>query len=451
MVRLRQTQAWSCVFAFTVAFLFSVVDQAWAANLVSGDNTLTRTTIVPLNRVQVAAAAASATGPNAKKDQQVAAKSRAKAKGTGTRKANRNSSRTNSGRSGAGPGPRSNPPGPLSLSADAAVLMDVDTGDVLFDKQAYKRRPPASTTKIMTSILGLELGRPDEIVSVSPKAAAVGESTLHLDPGEKLTLYELITGALVKSGNDACVAIAEQIAGSEEAFVRLMNEKALTLGAQNTHFENTNGLPNKDHYSCAYDLGLMARYGLQQIPAFASITRQKETEIHFLQPDVLMNVRNTNQLLWSYPFADGVKTGTTNAAGKCLVASATKDGRRLVAVVLNAPNRFQDAQRLLDWGFAQTETVTLAQAGEVLGEYPLAGQERLRAFAAEPLRVSVSTKDKPNLKLKLVWDRPPVLPVEAGEVLGRCELWLGEKKLKSVPLLSERALRKQGFLNRWTS
>ena len=240
--------------------------------------------------------------------------------------------------------------GPFRVSADAAVLMDVATGNVLFNKQANKRRPPASTTKIMTAILGMELGRPDEVVTVSQKAADVGEATLHLDPGEKITLYELITGALVRSGNDACVAIAEQISGSEEQFVKLMNRKALALGAENTHFENTNGLPRKEHYSTAYDLALMARHGLE-IPQFASITRQKETKIHFLKPDVFMDLRNTNKLLWNYPYADGVKTGTTTAAGKCLVASATKEGRQLLVVVLNAPDRFGDAKKLLEWGF----------------------------------------------------------------------------------------------------
>lgn len=247
--------------------------------------------------------------------------------------------------------PGNRPPG---VSAASAVLMDAATGEILYGKQTDARRPPASTTKIMTAILGLELGRPDEIVTVSRKAAAVGEATLHLDPGEKIILYELITGALVRSGNDACVAIAEQISGSEEQFVQLMNKKALLLGAQNTNFVNTNGLPNKDHYSTAGDLALMARYGLQ-IPQFSSITRQKETDIHFLEPDVFMDLRNTNKLLWNYPYADGVKTGTTTAAGKCLVASASKEGRQLLVVVLNAPDRFGDAKKLLEWGFERSE------------------------------------------------------------------------------------------------
>lgn len=326
------------------------------------------------------------------------------------------------------------------ISADAAVLMDAVTGDVLLDKQAHKRRPPASTTKIMTAILGLELGRPDEVVTVSSKAAAVGESTIHLDPGEKATLYELITGALIKSGNDACVAIGEQIAGSEEQFVRMMNQKALFLGAKDTHFENTNGLPNKNHYSTAYDLALIARYGLG-LPAFSSITRQKETEIHFLEPDFLMDLRNTNKLLWSYPYADGVKTGTTNAAGKCLVASATKDGRQLIAVVLHASDRFGDAQRMLEWGFNQTEIVPVVKAGEAAAEFPLDKAEPLKALAAYSLDVSVAKSDHAKIEKKIQWSRSSTLPIQAGEELGTFEVWLNGQKINSVPLLAEREVK----------
>lgn len=323
----------------------------------------------------------------------------------------------------------------ISLSASSAILMDVSTGDVLYEKQAYKRRAPASTTKIMTAILALELGLPDEVVTISPKAAAVGESTINLDPGEKITLYELITGALIRSGNDACVAIAEQIAGSEEQFVKMMNVKALVLGAQETHFENTNGLPAKEHYSTAYDLALIASHGLN-IPQFTSITRQKETEIHFLEPNVLVDLRNTNKLLWNYPYADGVKTGTTNAAGKCLVASATKEGRQLLVVVLNAPDRFGDSKKLLEWGFNCTETVQITEVGQTVAEFTSA-KKQVRAFVKDPVQVSVPKTDRVKLETRAVWEKDPKLPIKAEERLGRLEVWLGDKKLKSVPLLSE--------------
>ncbi|HZK83372.1 MAG TPA: D-alanyl-D-alanine carboxypeptidase family protein [Desulfosporosinus sp.] len=326
-----------------------------------------------------------------------------------------------------------------SVSAASAVLMDVKTGDILYGKQAETRRPPASTTKIMTGILGLELGRPDEVVTVSEKAAAVGEATLHLDPGEKIILYELITGALVRSGNDACVAIAEHIAGSEKQFVNLMNKKALALGAQNTNFVNTNGLPLKEHYTTAKDLALMARHGLL-LPQFAGITRQKTTSIHFLEPDVFMDLKNTNKLLSNYPYANGVKTGTTTAAGKCLVASATKEGRQLLAVVLNAPDRFGDAQKLLEWGFEKTETVTLVEVGQAVGEFP-SEKKSIKAFIENPIEVSIAKAERGKLQTRVLWEKSAKMPVRAGERLGHLEVWLGDKKLNSVPLFSENEVK----------
>jgi len=326
--------------------------------------------------------------------------------------------------------------GSPSVSAASAVLMEVTTGDVLFGKQVDTRRAPASTTKIMTAILGLELGRPDEVVTVSQKAADVGEATLHLDPGEKILLYELITGALVKSGNDACVAIAEHISGSEAQFVKLMNKKALALGAQNTNFVNTNGLPLKAHYTTAKDLALMARHGLQ-LPQFAGITRQKTTAIHFLEPDVFMDLKNTNKLLSNYPYANGVKTGTTTAAGKCLVASATKDGRQLLVVVLNAPDRFGDAQKLLEWGFEKTETVRLVEAGQAVAEFP-SKKGSVPVFIDNPIDVSIAKVERAKLQTRIVWEKTANVSVRAGERLGHLEVWLGERKLNSVPLLSQK-------------
>src|SRR5665648_233457 len=326
-----------------------------------------------------------------------------------------------------------------SVTAASAVVMDVATGDILYGKKADTPLPPASTTKIMTAILGLELGRPDEVVTVSEKAAAVGEASLHLDPGEKILLYELITGALVKSGNDACVAIAEHIAGSEKQFVKLMNTKALALGAQNTHFVNTNGLPLKAHVTTAQDLALMARHGLL-LPQFAGITRQKTASIHFLEPDVFMDLKNTNKLLTNYPWANGVKTGTTTAAGKCLVASATKEGRQLLAVVLNAPDRFGDAQKLLEWGFERTETITLVEVGQAVGEFP-SEKKSVKAFIENPIEVSIAKAERGKLQTRVLWEKSAKMPVRAGERLGHLEVWLGDKKLNSVPLFSENEVK----------
>jgi len=240
-----------------------------------------------------------------------------------------------------------------SVTAHAAVLIDAKTGDILYDKYANKQLPPASTTKIMTAILGLELSSENEVATVSERADEMGESSIYLSKGEKIKVGELIEGALLRSGNDACVAIAENTAGSVEEFVSLMNKKAYAIGSKNTHFTNTNGLPDENHYSSAYDLAVMARYGLEN-KRFSEIVEMKYATLSYEYPLKSRAITNTNKLLWNYSYADGVKTGTTNAAGKCLVASAQKDNRRLICVVLNAPDRYGDSKKLLEWGFNNT-------------------------------------------------------------------------------------------------
>lgn len=251
----------------------------------------------------------------------------------------------------------------LPLTAQAYVLMDAKTGTVLLAKNAEQKRPPASTTKIMTAILALEQGELNKEVCISHRAAAVGEASIYLEPGEKITVLNLVRGALIKSGNDATVALAEYLSGSEELFVVLMNRKAKLLGAFNSNFKNPNGLPAPEHYSTAYDLALMARYGLQS-RVFQSIVSTKQITIPWYGKKWGRYLQNTNKLLWKYPGANGVKTGTTKEAGSCLVASAKRGGRQLIAVVLKSRDRFGDAATLLDYGFSSTTFENIAKGTE---------------------------------------------------------------------------------------
>ncbi|MGI6449804.1 MAG: D-alanyl-D-alanine carboxypeptidase family protein [Desulfitobacteriia bacterium] len=334
------------------------------------------------------------------------------------------------------------------VTAHSAILLDAQTGDILYERDAHKKRPPASTTKILTAILAIELADLDEIATVSEKADRVGESTIYLSKGNKLKLRELIEGALIRSGNDACVAIAEQIAGSHDEFVRLMNLRAISLGAKNSNFVNTNGLPAKDHYSSAYDLALITRYAMNN-PVFSKIVAQKTATISFEVPPKSQIANNTNKLLWSYPFADGVKTGTTNAAGKCLVASASKEGRRLICVVLNAPDRFGDARRLLEWGFNQTEIMFYGKKGVYLANYPGYG---IPLILKDELHLCVEKAVKEKIKVQINFKEGVYPPIKAGDVLGNYNIVLGEKILKTVPLLAGenyvgRALNYSGTLN----
>ncbi len=321
------------------------------------------------------------------------------------------------------------------VSAHSAILMDFESGDVIYDRDAHKQRPPASTTKVLTAIIALEMAELEEVTTVSDKAGQVGESSLHLNKGNKLKLSELIEGALVKSGNDACVAIAEQTAGSLDDFVRMMNLKAVALGAVNSNFVNPHGLPDKNHYATAYDLAIIARYAMKN-PSFCKYVSQKISTINYEQPQKSQIIKNTNKLLWNYPFADGIKTGTTNAAGKCLIASASKDGRRLICVVLNAPDRFGDAKRLLEWGFEHTEIIQIGNKGDMITTYSGSGM-RIPAVLGEDLTLCLEKAKINDLRLQAEFGQGIYPPVHQGEVIGSYNILLGEKLVKQIPLVSQ--------------
>jgi D-alanyl-D-alanine carboxypeptidase (penicillin-binding protein 5/6) len=241
---------------------------------------------------------------------------------------------------------------PPRVSASSAVLIEASTGRVLYDKNMHKKRAPASLTKMMTGILAIELGKPAEIVTVSSLGAGnkVGQD-IGLRRKDQLTLADLTKAALLVSANDSTVAIGEHIGGSEDYFVHLMNMKAKSLGAYNTNFKNTNGYTEPNHYSTAYDMALIARYGLAN-PAFAAIVRLNEANIKWLNRDRELTLINSNRLQRQYEWITGVKTGTTNAAGKCLAASGERNGRTLITVVLNSGNRYDEALSLLEYGFS---------------------------------------------------------------------------------------------------
>lgn len=329
-----------------------------------------------------------------------------------------------------------------AISAHSALLMDVASGQVLYFRNHQQQRPMASTTKVMTAIVALGGAELQSTVTVSPRAASVGESSMHIKAGEKLTLEQLLYGALINSGNDACVAIAEHVAGSEEAFVKLMNEKAILLGAKHTRFQNPNGLPAIDHYSTAEDLALIARYALHN-QTFNRIvkTRTKTVEgsngsVHYLC--------NTNQLLWDYPGADGVKTGTTVAAGKCLIASARKGDRRLLAVILNGPERFKDARLLLDYGFEQFKPVTLTRAGEVCCSVRVLDGERdmvpVRISESVVLNARVDGTDRIEKKVRIL--RTLQAPVLEGQPVGKVYIFINGSEAGSADIVAARSVNK---------
>ena len=246
---------------------------------------------------------------------------------------------------------------PEQVSAASAVLMDADTGAILFARHHMEQRSPASTTKIMTALLILEEGRLGDTVVITERAAAVGGTGLGLKRGQRVTLRDLLWAILLKSANDAALAAAEHVGGSEERFVARMNAKAVSLGMQGTQFANPHGLDSSDHYSTAYDLAILTRQALRN-PTFARMVQTREAQ----QVAILTGrngrvvrrkvVRTHNQLLGRFFGADGVKTGYTERAGRCLVASATRGDHQLIAVLLNDSQRWAEAASLLEYGFA---------------------------------------------------------------------------------------------------
>ncbi|CUH97571.1 putative secreted protein [Propionispora sp. 2/2-37] len=327
---------------------------------------------------------------------------------------------------------------PPNIKARAAVLMDAKTGQVLFDKKMNSRNAPASTTKILTAIIALESGRLDEIVKVSPQAASTPGSSLHLYPGQLISLRELVTGLLLRSGNDAAVAIAEHLSGSSEEFVNLMNKKALTLGITNSHFRNPNGLSAAGHYATAFDLACLARYALQN-PLFAEIVSTKETEIEWLDRkgqghDV--SLRNTNKLLWMMEDADGVKTGTTGEAGPCLVSSATRDNQRLIAVVLHDHSRWYDSMQLLKYGFESFALYEYAQAGDIINVLPVERgfSPEIDAVTDSYAALTVPAEELPQVSVKVNLPDKLKAPVYQGQKIGEIVFLVNNQAVKTVDI-----------------
>ena len=240
---------------------------------------------------------------------------------------------------------------PPDTIARSAVLIDADDNGALFGKNENEVVPPASTTKIMTAILALESGKLDQPITISQNAVSVEPSVLGLHMGDQITMREALTGMMIVSGNDAAVAIAETIAGSVPAFANMMNEKAKELGATNTHFVNPNGLTEPDHYSTAHDMALIASYAMKN-PEFRHIVSLKDYNVQYMDGHTEY-VTTTNHFLESgFKGANGIKTGFTNAAGDCLVASATRGQKTLIAVFYNDDDRWTDAPAWLEYGFS---------------------------------------------------------------------------------------------------
>ncbi len=252
---------------------------------------------------------------------------------------------------------------PTGLSAASAILIEASSGTVVFEKNASAKLPMASTTKIMTALVVAEECDLDETVVITESGIKTHGSSMYLKAGERLTVKELLYGLMLASGNDAALMLAEYVAGGEQAFSKLMNIKAQKLGLKSTSFENASGLDGENHYTTAHELALMARQALFN-EVLADIMSTKTISVHYENKENCRHLKNHNRLLWTYDGAIGVKTGFTKKAGRCLVSAAERNGVKLIAVTLNAPNDWNDHKTLLDYGFSKVSSKTINKKGE---------------------------------------------------------------------------------------
>lgn len=335
--------------------------------------------------------------------------------------------------------------GELELSAKAVLLMEKETGEILYEKAAHDRLEPASVTKVMTLLLVMEaldggVLSPEDTVQVSARAASMGGSQVYLKEGEVMTLHDLLKAVAVASGNDASVALAEHMAGSESAFVERMNQRARDLGMEDTTFMNCTGLPAPGHLTSAHDIALMSRELILNHPRI----REYSTIWMDSLRDGAFQLANTNKLVRFYEGCTGLKTGSTDAAGFCVSATAERSGMELIAVVLGCPDkdaRSRDAQALLNFGFA-TYTVLDVGPAQVLApvDVLLGEQETVQPVLAAGSRVLVEKSKVNAVETQVKLCDNVEAPVEQGQKLGELTVTVAGEKRQVIPIVAASAV-----------
>ncbi len=354
-----------------------------------------------------------------------------------------------------------------SVEAPNAILIDYESGEILYDKNAHQVTYPASTTKILTAILTLENAELDEVVTIDYDFY-VGGSSMYILKGESFTVKELLTGLLVRSANDAGEILARHISGSVEEFAKLMNQRAKELGAQNTNFTNPHGMPEDDHVSTAYDLAIMARHAMQfevfreivKMPtvSFEPTELTPETRYYRSSNKFLWGTGGGNQILYNgkyidikYEIIDGIKTGYTSQAGNCLVSSAVKDGHRLISVVLGAHSSvFSDSRSLLDYGYDSFNSIVLTDVNSLELETSVKGgvQETISLYTGDKLtKVLPEATDASNIIKDVIINENIEAPIAQGDKLGKVVYYLNGEALGEVDLIALGDVDKKSFIS----
>lgn len=344
----------------------------------------------------------------------------------------------------------------FEINSKSALLMDAGTGTILYEKNIDEKLPPASVTKIMTMLLVMEAIDSNKItlndeVAVSERASSMGGTQLYLEPGEVKTVEELMKGVAIRSANDATVALGEYVAGTEELFIKQMNNRAKELGMENTTFINTNGLPAEGHVTTAHDIALMSRELLKHKDIHKWLTTWMDTVV-VGKRESPQSLVNTNKLINTYEGANGIKTGYTSEALHCLSASATRGNNTFIAVIMAAPSskdRFDEAGKLLDYGFANYNTIEVAKKDQIIGTINLnkGKKETLEVVAKEDLKALVKKGEESKVNKQVVLPESIYAPVLKGEKIGEVVATVNEKEIGRVDIVSKENVEKASIID----
>lgn len=342
----------------------------------------------------------------------------------------------------------------INVEAKSAILMEAGSGKIVFEKNPHEKFAPASVTKIMTMLLAMEAVDSGKIkltdkVTASENAKKMGGSTMLLDTGEIRTVEEILKGIAIASGNDAAVAMAEYLAGTEDAFVKLMNDRAQELGMKNTSFKNSTGLPSEGHLSTAYDIALMSKELLKHTQVLKYTGTYMETISEGRKSPI--GLVNHNKLVRFFKGCDGLKTGFTDEAKYCISATAVRDGVRVLTVIMGAPTykiRNRDASMLMNFGFSKFESKKVLSKDEDVEKIVLnkQGDKFFMAKAKEDLSITIDRGDEKSITKKIVITNEQK-SYKKGDVIGYCEFFLKDVKVGTVDIYCDRDVKKSGILN----
>lgn len=345
----------------------------------------------------------------------------------------------------------------LDIDAKSAILIDSSSGEIIYEKKAHERLHPASITKIMVLLLSIESIEKNEInledeVTISANAAGMGGSQIYLEEGEVQSVEELLTAICLRSANDASVAMAEYISGSEESFINKMNERAKELGMKNTSFKNATGLPAENHYTSAYDISIMARELLKYPKIHEWLTIwMKEMKVG-KDKEIVQGLVNTNRLIKEYEGANGIKTGSTQDAGFCLAASAERGNLKLISVVLGCETskiRFDESKKLLDYGFSNYDSVTIGRKNDIIDKVVVqkGNVEKADVVLERDAYILLPKDSKAKVEKEIILPKSINAPVDKGKKAGEMVLSVDGKEIQKINLLIDNTIDKAGFKN----